>query len=170
MAQTSKGNSIARVMEFVTGRIMKRLCIYNALAMHSWPHLYTCCFRPPFVFIIKIHQSTLEGWWIDLPWPMRSLPLNRCLFPRSSGLRSVWKTKKPPNETLNVKMRIEKSCFGIFQLKNIIVPWASNNSTMCEHKMANINSKNRTLMITQTWLQTAVAMEVQRLLYIIKYP
>ncbi len=67
-------------------------------------------------------------------------------------------------------MRIEKSCFGIFQLKNIIVPWASNNSTMCEHKMANINSKNRTLMITQTWLQTAVAMEVQRLLYIIKYP
>ncbi len=67
-------------------------------------------------------------------------------------------------------MRIEKSSLGIFQLKKIIVPWGSNYSTMCEHKMANINRKNRTLMITQTWLQTVVAMEAQRLLYIIKYP
>lgn len=78
------------------------MSFFIALARHSHPHpgihihicVHTFCFwsKTPFVFIIKIHQSMLKGWWIDLPWPVRSLPLNRRLFPRSSGLRSVWKT------------------------------------------------------------------------------
>lgn len=63
-----------------------------------WPgiHIHICVLsvaglRLHLCLLLKYTSLRLEGWWIDLPWPMRSLPF-LWLFPRSSGLRSVWKT------------------------------------------------------------------------------
>lgn len=62
-------------------RIHIRICVLSVSGLR----LHLC-------LLLKYTSLRLEGWWIDLPWPMRSLPLNRRLFPRSSGRRSVWKT------------------------------------------------------------------------------